>query len=75
MKMDRYTPANSSCMLLFLSKAHPDTLAPTILLSYAPAKGPCGYMASKDGEFSVSHIATFFLQLAYLATGAIMIFA
>ena len=33
------------------------------------------HMASKEGDFSVSHIATFFLQLAYLATGAVIIIA
>lgn len=62
-------------MAFFLHKAHHDILVPTILLSYGPATGPWGYMASKEGDFSVSHIATFFLQIAYLATGAVIIFS
>jgi len=60
-------------LLFFLSKAHHDTLIPTILLSYGPATGPWAYMASKEGDFSVSHISTFFLQVAYLATGTVII--
>lgn len=62
-------------MAFFLLRAHPDILIPTILLSYGPATGPWGYMASKEGDFSVAHIATFFLQVAYLATGAVIIFS
>lgn len=61
-------------MFFFLSKARLDTLIPMILLSYGPATGPWAYMASNDKNFSVSHIATFFLEIAYLTTGVIIIF-
>jgi hypothetical protein len=62
-------------MAFYISRAHHETLIPTILLSYGPATGPWAYMASKEGDFSVSHIATFFLQVAYLVTGAVIIFS
>ena len=63
-------------MHLYLSNAHPNTVVPTLLLSYGPATSPWAYMAATEGEdLSVSTISTFFLQVAYLVTGALIIFS
>ena len=63
---------------IFMSKADYQTHLPLLIWSYGVAVGPWAALTARDrqsGSGGASTIASFFLQIAYVVTGLVVIFA